>query len=577
MTPLLPCTRAAHLSGVLLAAVLLIGPPATAAVPRTVCTVTINSPDEKASLQKHLPAGDYRFVELVQRGRPDWLAQACRSGVVCDTLVISGHFDDGTEFYTDRFDQQEHLSLHALQQASCSASCAGVFAQLKDVYLFGCNTLKPAPRQQAAGEVLRSLARTGPAPADAERRAALLNQRYGQSNRDRLRQVFTQVPVLYGFSSKAPLGRSAGPLMDRYLQTAPAGEVGSGRRSATLLALFGPASMVAETGLGTDEPQAALRQDLCSLAADTQSDADKLAFVHGFVQRDAVEARLFVDDLEHHLGTIGPTAWALPAVAAQAAAIAGDSAARQRFLSLARDTDDADVQTRLMALARTLGWLNHPQQRDEFVQLLARHMARGRLTAAEVDLSCTAPVAQPSAHAPPLATALRARGAVRTGDASHAAALACLGDGPAHQQMLLALTSGREGDRGAQGGHDSRDGSDSALAQIVLRHRPIRDAGELHALATAIGRMAPGSAQVRALDTLARLQPGDRQSLQHISGLFGQAQTLQAQRAIAGILLRADRVLLPRDELLRTLRLHRLRSPDGPDVIDALLRRLQAA
>jgi hypothetical protein len=88
--------------------------------------------------------------------------------------------------------------------------------------------------------------------------------------------------------------------------------------------------------------------------------------------------------------------------------------------------------------------------------------------------------------------------------------------------------------------------------------------------------MAPGSAQVRALDTLARLQPGDRQSLQHISGLFAQAQTLQAQRAIAGILLRADRVLLPRDELLRALRHHRLRSPDGPDVIDALLRRLQA-
>ena len=38
------------------------------AAPKTVCTITINSPDEKETFQRHLPPGDYEFVELVRRG-----------------------------------------------------------------------------------------------------------------------------------------------------------------------------------------------------------------------------------------------------------------------------------------------------------------------------------------------------------------------------------------------------------------------------------------------------------------------------------------------------------------------------
>ena len=64
------------------------------AAKRTVCTVTVNSPDEKKVFRQWLPEDDYRFVELVERGRPDWLASACRQGVRCDLLVISGRFDE---------------------------------------------------------------------------------------------------------------------------------------------------------------------------------------------------------------------------------------------------------------------------------------------------------------------------------------------------------------------------------------------------------------------------------------------------------------------------------------------------
>ena len=45
---------------------------------RTVCTDTVNSSDEKEVFRRHLPPDQYQFVELVERGRPDWLASACQ-------------------------------------------------------------------------------------------------------------------------------------------------------------------------------------------------------------------------------------------------------------------------------------------------------------------------------------------------------------------------------------------------------------------------------------------------------------------------------------------------------------------
>src|SRR4051812_8958981 len=171
-----------------LAAVLCAAVSASAiAAPKTVCTITVNSPDEKEMFRRSLPPGDYQFEELVERGRKDWLASACQQQIQCDALIISGHFDGGEEFYTDRLDASEYLTVEEMERASCSDSCPGVFANLKEVYLFGCNTLKPEPHQAAGDEIVRSLLRGGQSPADAARVAALLGERHAESNRDRMR------------------------------------------------------------------------------------------------------------------------------------------------------------------------------------------------------------------------------------------------------------------------------------------------------------------------------------------------------------------------------------------------------
>jgi len=528
------------------------------AKPKTVCTVTINSADERDTLKRHLPPGEYQFVELVKRD-PDWFAQACQSGVKCDAIIFSGHFDDGTEFYTDRLGDRDRLDVTDMERASCSSSCTGLFAEVKEVYLFGCNTLKSEPRHVAASEILRSLTRAGHTPADAERVAAGLSARYGQSNRDRLRNIFKDVPLLYGFSSKAPLGRTAGPMLERYFQTAPAGEIASGRPSATLLSLFGPTSMISSAGLTDADPHAGFRADMCGFADSRPADTQKIAFLHQVLQRDVTEVRMFLDHIERYAASISPAQRLKPEVAAALGKIEHDHRTRDRFIEFARDADHATVQARMMALARTLGWLTPAQEQAEFVRMVSERMARGSLGKHEVDLVC-------STHKPTepaLAEQVLKAGTARPGNVAHSAALACLGDTHAHERTLRALTSSQV--------------EEVEIAQVYLRHRPLGDVAEVRTLTSNIGRMTAASAQVRALDALARQSLADPQSLQEIAGLFPRARSLEVQRAIAGILIRSDYKVLSRADLARSLQQHRLKSPNGRDVIDMLIRLLQAA
>lgn len=528
-----------------------------AATPKTVCTITVNSPDEKETFRRHLPPGDYRFVELVERGRKDWLASACEQKVSCDVLIISGHFDGGDEFYTDRYDVNESLSVDEMERASCNGSCPGVFANLKEVYLFGCNTLQAEPHQLASPEIARALIRSGHSPAEAARLSAALGEQYGASNRDKMREIFTHVPVIYGFSSKAPLGRYAGPVLEKYFQGTPVPEIGSGQPSAKLLALFSGVSMTQTPGLRDDDPQARARADSCHFVDDRLSTAQKVAFVHEMLQRDMAEVRMNFAQVEHFIAGITPAQRFERGTAAAFAAIAADRAARERYLTFARDADDPAVRTRMMALARHFGWLTLAQEESEFVAMLAARIAQGTLGRPEVGLAC-----EHGAGGIDDATLRPLAGAVlKSGSVAPAAALACLGDAPARSRVLRAMTS--------------TNADDIAIAQDYLRRRPLTQASDVREITAAIARMPASAAQVRALETLAQQRIADPESLRTIAGLFPLAKSLAAQRAIAQVLIRADHRVLGRAELAGSLTRWRIKSPDGDDVIDALLRVLQ--
>jgi len=536
-----------------------IWPLVARAEPKTVCTITVNSADERETFRRNLPPDQYQFVELVERGRPDWLASACRKGVRCDVLLISGHFDGGDEFYSDKVDARESLPVDEMERVSCSDSCPGLFSQLKEVYLFGCNTLNAEAVKSASAEVARSLVRSGHSAADAAQLAQVLSERHAGSNRERMREIFKDVPVIYGFSSKAPLGRSAAPVLERFLQTGGIGDIATGQPSARLLALFAPVSMTVASGLADSDPDAAHRRDVCHFSDDRLSPAQKLDFVHTLLQRDMAEVRMFLDHLEKYSPALVETTRA-EALASQALdRISIDKSARDRYFAFMRDADQGSVRARMIGLAERLGWLTPAEKRTETIAMIDDRLARPVVGMQDVDLVCTLN----REHGLDDALAALAKvPADRMRDVGHAGVLACLGSQSARAHVLQAITSVRD--------------DDVQIAQVYLRHRPIVDVDELRLIAAAIARMDNQVAQVRALDTLAQHRLSDEKSLVALTDLFPVAKSLEVQRAIAGILIRADYATLAKPDLVRALRTHRRKSTDGQDLIDILIRRLQA-
>jgi len=532
--------------------------PAAHADKKTVCTITVNSPDEKETFRRSLPPDKYQFVELVERGRPDWLESACRQGVRCDVLVISGHYDGGNEFFPDRLEADEFLPVAEMERVSCSDSCPGLFSQLKEVYLFGCNTLNPEALRSASAEIGRSLVRSGHSRADAERLSRALSSRHGESSRDRMRLIFKDVPVIYGFSSKAPVGPTAASLLDRYFQAGANGEIGSGRASARMLGRFAANSMVVTSGLRDSDSYAAHRRDVCQFANDRLSPAQKLAFVHQLLNRETAEVRSFLDRIEKYTASLSDAERQVPAVARALDAIARDGAARTRYLDFARDADQPAVRARMIELAQHLGWLSPPEKRAELMRMIGDQLARNAVSPAEVDLVCALNkdrVLDQELHRLQVPPAQANR-------VTHAAVLACLGNTEARAQVLLALTSPND--------------EEVEIAQVYLRHRPITDVNELRLVTSGIARMNGSKAQVRALETLVSQRVSDPESLEELMRLFPLAESVGVQTAIAGVLIRADYKAIATPEVVQTLRQSRLKSSDGADLISILIRRLQA-
>jgi hypothetical protein len=217
-----------------------------------------------------------------------------------------------------------------------------------------------------------------------------------------------------------------------------------------------------------------------------------------------------------------------------------------------RDTSDPAVRVRLITLAHSLGWLDESGRRAEIVQMVGDMLATRAAGFGEVDLICNLNregQLEQELH--------RLGGLALTGGRAADAALACLGSADSRSRILAALAS--------------RDEREVQLAQAYLRHRPITDAAELRNVALDVARMEPSGAQARALETLARQRIADEEVLAELARLFARSTSLAVQRAIAEVFIRAG---YRSGELAPLVKRHRLRSPDGPDIIDTLLARL---
>ena len=111
-----------------------------------ICTMTINSPDEKIAFIDHSKKinESVDYVELVPNNkiheRNTWVDSVCeelsKKKVSCDKFVLSSHF--GPRIYGD---SKKDIDLDFLEAKSCSSTCSNLFAKVKETYLFACNSL----------------------------------------------------------------------------------------------------------------------------------------------------------------------------------------------------------------------------------------------------------------------------------------------------------------------------------------------------------------------------------------------------------------------------------------------------
>jgi hypothetical protein len=208
----------------------------------------------------------------------------------------------------------------------------------------------------------------------------------------------------------------------------------------------------------------------------------------------------------------------------------------------------------VVAAAGKLGWLDAGQQREEYVRMILELLARDALGFAEVRLVCGLGADGMLEEAIP--TVMNA--ASKVSNVTRAAALACMGSAEAHAQVIRALAS--------------PDVRDVRIAEAYLRSRPVTDPAELRIIATGVIRMPESEAQVRALDTLGRMQVSES-ILEQLTAIFAEARSASVQRAIAEVFLRSG---YRRPGLARVLATHRI-AAGKRDLVDELIGRLQGS
>jgi hypothetical protein len=368
-----------------------------------------------------------------------------------------------------------------------------------------------------------------------------------------MRRLFAGVPAIYGFSGPAPVGSTAAMLLNRYFDTGAANEIGTGRTSSRLLATFSRNSMVSIPGLRPGDARMPYRRQVCGFYDERESAGQKLAAIHAMMKRDMGEARGFFERIENFLAFLTEDERHSAAFSQALAQISADDAIRGRYLAQARG-ERPEMRARMVKVAATLGWLTQEQQRDEQLRIASDLIARDAVGYAEVDLVCS----MNSDGALDAAAARSPLANLADSQVSHAAVLACLGRHDAHERVVRALVSSDE--------------RDVRIAQAYLRNRPVSDTRELRAIAAGIPQSG-SAAQVRALETLARLNIADREIIEQLAQVFADAKSINVQRAIAEVFLRSDAKALPKAELAALVRRHKLR---GDDLIDQLLRKLQS-
>ena len=175
-----------------------------------ICSFTFNSSDEKEAIFKGLEPYGAKLIEFVNKDDkdPTWFTRACKSNIKCDISIFSGHF--GGVFFGEG--TSVTLSLDELIKAK---NC-NIINNTRAVYLMGCNTLASKARDHRnVSEYIRVLLNDGFSLPLAQKVAASRYMDYGMSIENYMTDIFANSKQIIGFESTGPLGKYAGPMIEK--------------------------------------------------------------------------------------------------------------------------------------------------------------------------------------------------------------------------------------------------------------------------------------------------------------------------------------------------------------------------
>ncbi len=223
---------------------------------KTVCSVTVNSNDEREAFRSELDPTYYKWVELLPQNPTGgfiprnniWIKRACEQKIKCDIMVFSGHFAS-----TFLGESGFEVKLEDLTKFSCGSDCKDLFDSVSQVYLFGCNTLSEKNQDSRTPSEYRNiLVEDGLTPHTAQRIAARRYTPYGMSIREEIRHVFPNAKQIFGYEGPGPTGPSIKNKLKTFIKTAYAPNTTVAEVQSIFKTTLGP-RMFAVSGLARTE------------------------------------------------------------------------------------------------------------------------------------------------------------------------------------------------------------------------------------------------------------------------------------------------------------------------------------
>lgn len=380
----------------------------------TICTITLNSKNEKETFKKHAPP-DTRFIELTsfspvpvnsdqpieEADKVEWFHRACLASqsknhpFKCNAIIVSGHFAE--VFFGDR--TQLELDMDTMEKHSCMKDCENILRSPEEVFLFGCNTLSGKTRDQRTNEDYYNVLvdHYNYSGAFAER---LVQSRYGkafETNQLRMRSIFARVPHVYGFDSTSPKGPDIEASLDQFFKNKPDyyqslanSAVQRMVQNLDFLNSFSKQirpnmalkkalkrwSLTECSGIFPGEPEDQDRNYFCQMVNDNIPIANRLRIMNAAISKNLFR---FYNIVDQFLEAYPPETFDAESMQAFQE-VKGNLAAKRQYLEVLRDKDlDVGfIKANLIALGRNLQWLSPIEVQRETESFVKRYFTRTR-------------------------------------------------------------------------------------------------------------------------------------------------------------------------------------------------------